>query len=218
MDKFLNFCFKTGKILFSVLLIISLIVSLVTLCQTGIETVKLNNIKISYNYNIKQLVYNDAHQTKKQKTDINTNKNELKIENDIKKFAEEKNLSQYKTNELIHSVSLFEENEQENFFNHFIKFFEAYNKEAIALAVAEKKFDKAQVEAFIKQNINEIFSEEYNKFLELYNEEKQLKKLEKQLQESKRNTSFFTFLACFCIFVLCLFLPILIRIEENTRK
>ena len=34
MDKFLDLCFKVGKVLFSILLVISLIVSLFMLCRT----------------------------------------------------------------------------------------------------------------------------------------------------------------------------------------
>ena len=147
-----------------------------------------------------------------------TKKNGLKAEKVIKDFAKEQNLSEQMTNELIRVVSVIDEQEQINYFKHFIKFFNDYKNEAIALMVKEKGVDKAQIEEYIKTNINNIVSEEYNKFYELYNSEKEVKAVEKQEQENQRNLNFIAFLISLGIFILCLFLPILIRIEENTRK
>ena len=218
MDKFLNLCFKTGKVIFSVLLVISMIVAVVMLGQTASDTIKLQDIKVTYKYDVKQIVKNEAHPEQQQKINVDTKKNELKAEKEINDFAKKQNLSEAMTLELKRVVTLIDENEQITFFENFVKFFDDYINETIAIIVKEQNADETKMREYVKQHINDIVSGSYNKFLALYDDEKEIKNAEKQKQENKRNMNFMAFLVALGIFILCLFLPILIRIEENTRK
>lgn len=54
-DKFLNICFKLGKVIFSILLLLALIVTVILWGNTAIQFVGKQNVQITYKYQSKPI-------------------------------------------------------------------------------------------------------------------------------------------------------------------
>lgn len=222
-DKFLNVCFKSGKILFSFLLIVALITSLVFLCQSGYKAVKASQVKMTYDYKIAdafKTLYGDI----------------LPVSNsdDSDKSLKKEETKNYKQSRQIIVDFLKEEGLPEdalNSFSHpdddsqlipYAKGFITYYKNFVSVfqTLLETKTDMSQKQAenVVKANKLNLYQDAVKAYSSEFNKELEEINILKQQKIFERNTSFIAFLISLGVFVLFLFLPILIRIEENTRK
>lgn len=229
-DKFLNVCFKMGKVLFSILLVISLGICLFMFFKTLGNTIKVKNIKMKYNYSAIEAVQEEIEKEygAQAVAPQNIKKIEYKetpLERKIKDFAKEQNLSQSLTNELLQKINLIDEQDRTAYFENFVKFYNVYIDEIFEGFMKMEKFPedvreeaKKDYKVYIKENSNNVIGEVYNCYLKYYNTEKYNINTERQMYISERNVSFISFLISLGVFILFLFLPILLRIEENTRK
>lgn len=226
-DKFLNVCFKTGKILSSVLLVISLLITIGLLWNSCSQAFKVNSINVTYNYDVNNAfdnLYSDIFgvtSTKQNKSDKTAKKEEIsKNEDKALKLLGEFLATREIPTEAADSFRLPTDDKQSvPFVKAFIVYYDNYISEFSKLLVAKANVKNPKdILNILKQNKIQLFNDAFNSFADAYDNEKSEVDQKKVSQETARNTSFIAFLISLGIFVLFLFLPILIRIEENTRK
>lgn len=222
-DKFLNVCFKLGKVIFSVLLLIALIVTLVLWVNTGFSYSQSNKIKVKYEYNVKNII-NDMYAYE---FGINPDKNkDVAAESKISKkeqialdiyskfLADNKLPASYKDKINLPS----DDKEKVPFVKCFIVFHDSFKTEFSNFLKKTGKFNDKQIKSIIDNNTENLFKDAMNAYVTAYNSESELVNNEKQQADLKKQASLIGALISLAIFILFLFLPILIRIEENTRK
>lgn len=223
-DKFLNVCFKTGKILSSVLLVISLLITIGLLWNSCSQAFKVNSINVTYNYDVHNAfdnLYSDIFgvtSVKQNKTNetskkSNMSQNEIEALKLLSEFIKSRNLPKEAENNFKLPI---DDEQLVPFVKAFTVYYDNYISEFSKLLVA--KANVKNPEDILKNNKMNLFNDALNSFADAYNNEKNEVDQKKVSQETARNTSFIAFLISLGIFVLFLFLPILIRIEENTRK
>ena len=228
-DKFLNLCFKVGKILFSVLLVIAALTVLYFAVTSAVNTCKLNNLKPTYHYDvINQLTIKyasegifDNNQIKKSVNNTpQKEKQNEKIKTEVSKFIKAENLPQQAENNILDTIIQIDENKQIAFLNGFIKYYKEFittfkNKVIEKNIMSENDAEKALLTSQVKLN---LFTDAFDGYVNEYNQENLMLETKKEEATSERNGAFLSFIISLSIFILFLFLPILIRIEENTRN
>jgi len=221
-DKFLNVCFKIGKVTFSILLLLSLLVTLLLWINIGGLYLNSANHKATYKYDVKKIIQSEMDNLQKPQKENKTNPEQTNIPPDeqtqamnmYNKFIEDNNLPKKE-------LSL--PNERELLYvKGFINFYKDLEKE-LKKAVIEYykgKFQESQIELYYAQPEYKdiLLSNAIEYYIKSYNEEMNTINLKKQQIDQQKQQSFIVALSSLCIFILFLFLPILIRIEENTRK
>ncbi len=225
-DKFLNVCFKLGKIIFSILLLIALIVSIVFWVKTGISYSEINKIKPNYTYNVKYIVherYADElglkHEEVKQeeKTEKKADKDVETAIKEYNKYIDDNHLpASYKFD--IKTIGDPSNKQKAVMINKMLEFHKDYRKEFVNLLKEVTKKPTDNIENFIKDNYKELYNDAATEFLNTLDIENKSIEIQKQAAEQQKQSNLFIALISFGIFILSLFLPILIRIEENTRK
>lgn len=224
-DKFLNVCFKLGKIIFSILLLIALIVSIVFWVKTGISYSEINKIKPNYTYNVKNIVherYADELGLKhlEVKQEEKTEKADKDVEtaiNEYNKYIDDNKLpASYKLD--VKTIGDASNKQKAVMINKMLEFHKDYRKELASLLKETIKKPDDDIENFIKDNYKELYNDAATEFLNTLDIENKSIEIQKQTAEEQKQANLFIALISFGIFILSLFLPILIRIEENTRK
>ncbi len=198
MDKFLNFCFKFGKVFTAILLVLFLFLFLISIIFvfTTIKKVELKPPTFSeINANIQAV--------KNNQTTANNNQAEPYILyiNDISK----KYLSDYGKQVLTKEVNEID-------YKYRIDYLQG--------------FEAALYETKVHGSISKMNQKQYNELFELvvtsYDMYFHRKLQEKELQELKLKTERLVAISIISssilLFILCLIIPLLIKIEENTRK
>ena len=226
-DKFLNVCFSIGKGLFSFLLVITLLVSLGLLVNTGIKCVKISSAKVEYKYDVNNAFHNlysgILDTTETTSNDISQNNNDDDTLSPQKKKAVEILYNFYKeqklSEKLIYDFKFpVDENEIVPYTNNFVAYYNDFIKQ-LAVGLAKKQgISETNVKTIIDNNKTEVYQDALNSYAEEYQNESAQVDSEKQNFVNERNMSLIAFAVSLLIFVLFLILPILIRIEENTRK
>lgn len=221
-DKFLNLCFKAGKLLFSVLLVLAIITTLCLFGRTTYLALKTNSNTVTYNYEAKSLLNEmliDAGL--EEPAEVTTEKVDNKVnqmDKAIDEYCKKQNISTNLTSQVKNIVANLDEDQQKLFWNNFVKYYESFIKEFKKYWTTIKDKKVEDVDKMLNNVRNDMFSEVFNEYLQEYNTEYQTVEAKKNADMADRNMSFIAFLISLGIFILFLFLPILIRIEENTRK
>lgn len=221
-DKFLNLCFKAGKLLFSVLLVLAIITTLCLFGRTTYLALKTNSNTVTYNYEAKSLLNEmliDAGL--EEPAEVTTEKVDNKVnqmDKAIDEYCKKQNISTNLTSQVKNIVANLDEDQQKSFWNNFVKYYESFIKEFKKYWTTIKDKKVEDVDKMLNNVRNDMFSEVFNEYLQEYNTEYQTVEAKKNADMADRNMSFIAFLISLGIFILFLFLPILIRIEENTRK
>jgi hypothetical protein len=221
-DKFLNLCFKVGKMLFSVLLVLAIITTICLFGRTAYLALKTNSNTITYNYEAKSLLNEmliDAGL--EEPAEVTTEKVDNKVnqmDKAIDEYCKKQNISTNLTSQVKNIVANLDEDQQKSFWNNFVKYYESFIKEFKKYWTTIKDKKVEDVDKMLNNVRNDMFSEVFNEYLQEYNTEYQTVEAKKNADMADRNMSFIAFLISLGIFILFLFLPILIRIEENTRK
>lgn len=220
-DKFLNVCFKLGKIIFSFLLLLALVITVLLWVNTGIKAVNEKNIHMTYQYASKPVFDEFAGVSKPEKKketsqDKTTNEEVDKALEILAKFAKDKDLP----SDMVSDTFIMPTDEKEvvSYVNGFIAFYDSFLNDFRTYAKNEKKVDDKKIDAVLKSNRVALYKDILNGYVGEYQNEYEKvnnKKLEAHTQTTINLTAALISLA---IFILFLFLPILIRIEENTRK
>lgn len=221
-DKFLSFCFKIGKVIFSFLLLIAMVVTLILWVKTGIDYYESSKIKIHYDFNVKSIInnmYAEDLGIKQNTTENNSptklSKEEIKAFEILNKFIDDNKLpASYKE-----SVQMpTDDKEKVAFIQNFVSFYESFKTEFIEIVKNKTKFDDNKINLLLEQNKEDLYNDAMNAYINAYTNEVKIVKLEKQTADLKKQASLMASLISLAIFILFLFLPILIRIEENTRN
>jgi hypothetical protein len=198
MDKFLNFSFKFGKV-FTVVLLVALLLSMLCSGINAIKSFKSVNLEIPTFTEIANNARAFQSNTVEQK-DNNVEPYILAI-NEI---AKDLDLNTYGKNIILGSLNDVNEEYKLNyslglkqFLSEYYGFMKAQNKpsvsgEQLATVLNDYKF-------YFQRNVSD----------------KEAKELKLQ---SDRILSLSIFVSSLLLFILCLLLPLLIKIEENTRK
>lgn len=222
-DKFLNTCFKVGKILFSFLLLISLIITLIFWINTAISYTKSNNINVEFKYDANKVIYDMYAQDfgLKQNTPIaSSSKEGISKEKDkafeiLEKFIEENKLPKH----LKNNMQMPNDDELKvKFVKNFTSFYKDFVKSFENVLKNELKKSDEEIKVIMNNNKENIYNDSLNAYLQEFEKEMQTITVEKQATEVKKRADLIAALISLAMFILFLFLPILIRIEENTRK
>lgn len=220
-DKFLNVCFKLGKVIFSALLLLALIVTVILWVNTGVKFVKEQSIQMTYKYESKP-VFEEFAGIKKQTTQKETTQKETTEKSNKKaldilaEFAKAEAIPQNIIDETF--VLPVGENESISYVNGFIDFYKSFFNDLRTYAKNEKKVTDTQIDNALKENKIGLYTD----ILSAYSQQYQLEVEKVTNQKTEIQTQMYANLTAalvsLAIFILFLFLPILIRIEENTRK
>lgn len=224
-DKFLNVCFKAGKILFSFLLLIALIVTIVMWCKTGITFGEESSAKVKYSYDVKNIVQNLYAEdlgvktetiSKQEHEEESVSKDRQKAFDIYNKFIDDNKLPEsYKNN-----VYMPNDDEQKILFvNGLIAFYDNYKKEFASLVKKSRpNLTEEQIQTVLNNVKINLFNDAVAAYISAYEDESNTVANEIQQIQLERQANLIASLISLAVFILFLFLPILIRIEENTRK
>lgn len=210
MNKFYDLCFKFGKGFMGVVLVLIALAVFYFIYSATANSLKINSYKMDYKFPVKTSV--ETKGTKQ--IPENNYKDEI-----IKAFGENK-----PTDRFINTTVNFINNEvKKDDINDFISNLPAYyddaKNEIRELIKAEYKMSDKKIDEDYKKGRNEwddiILKEKY--FVR-YHEQIKAREEQKFSAETQRNLALISLLTCLCMFVMFLTVPLLIKIEENTRK
>jgi len=223
-DKFLNVCFKIGKIFFSILLIISLFSTVWLFVNTAIKMNAVNNTKVEFKYNAKHIVqdlYASDMGVNVSKTEDNSisdkkiSKSKDKAFEIFGKFIDEKGLPQNLKDEMDLPT---DETQIVPYVKGYVSFYDDYVKEFSELLKQAQKLNDEQVRNFVENNKLNLYYDSIKVYINEYQKEITAVTEQKELKNAEKASTLMAALISLGLFILFLFLPILIKIEENTRK
>lgn len=216
MNKFLNACFQIGKWFMSIVLILLLLTGVGLICNIIYKSNNMNAYVMDYKF-----------PTQENETVVEKQNSDKSIIDEISKQYKEQIIAQLKESNvsektadiIIKRMVIVEERDRKDFVNNLSQ----YYKDATKYLINDLKSEYNLSEAEAKQVLNEEKQEINNKiipdkYFQRYSEQVEARNAEQQKIEAQRTTSLIALLVCLCMFVMFLTIPILIRIEENTRK
>lgn len=221
-DKFLNFCFKAGKVLFSVLLVLAMLTTICLFGRTVYLALKTNSNTVTYKYDaellLDEMLIDAGIEEPAPAQNQNIEKKVNPMDKSIEEYCKKQKISDNLTSQVKNRVANLDEDKQKEFWNNFVKYYESFIKEfkKYWTSIQGKKVE--DVDKMLNNVRNDMFSEVFNEYLHEFDTEVQNVEAKKNAAIADRNMSFIAFLISLGVFILFLFLPILIRIEENTRK
>lgn len=198
MDRFLGFCFKFGKV-FTVVLLVSFLLSMVSSGIYTLTTFKKFDLKVP---TFSEMYANiQAVKTSQTSTDNAQVEPYILLINDISK----KYLSEYGKKMLTRNVSEIDY----DYRLEYLKGFEqALNDTVAYIKLKEMKGKQA----------DELFESIITSYDTYFARNIQRKDMQELKQKTERIVAVSTFSSSILLFILCLLIPLLIKIEENTRK
>ncbi len=208
MNKFLNFCFTFGKWFVSVVLVLLLITGIYLGGSVINNTFKADSYKMDYKFAI-----NEPTQQQTTTQTKNTYKEDI-----IKAFGENKPTDRF----VNKTVKFIETKVDERDVVDVITNLPAYYNDVKAFIFdtikKENKLSDTQVQQDYKNFRNDWDDIILEKYTIRYAKQSQARIDQKTQSETARTTALIALLVALCMFVMFLIVPILIRIEENTRK
>lgn len=219
-DIFLIACFKLIKILTSIFLFILLLTAVIAGINTVYQGFQSQNLKLNYkaSANFEQ-EYKNGEKNQNidwQKTFKNTeveyfyNTQILKIlkENGVNEDIASFYMEQLKTN--------IEPRDRKDFIDNLSQYYkDMYNLTKKQIKEEYPYVSDREIEIYMKRFKN---TEIHNKYMLRYNREVEHRQMERKSYWLKSGYSLAIVLLCITLFINTLILPILLRIEENTRK
>ncbi len=211
MNKFLNVWFLLGKWMLSIGLILVVLCALYTGFNAAYMTITYKEIPISYTH-----PGNTTNLSQKTIQTTNSNNNELKkrIETIVKAAGMPTNCTQA----ILDKMYKIAPEDKNDFIDHMSDFY----KSTIEIAIKNIKAEYPQIStAEIKKEFsyyNVYKAEIVPVYFDYYTQQKERQIEQENLNTIKRNINLYVLGGCIILFILMLIVPILIRIEENTRK
>ena len=226
MDKFLQLCFKIGKWVLSFVLIILFIAGLILGGLFLYKTAKIGSHPIDYKLN-RDAVLNEMEgntgtknspASKKGKQETLSKKEQYKAE--LKKALKDVAVSDKGINRI---ADFIEESVSEEDIKPFIQNYPKYHQDLMGLISEQIKKNNPQVtDDMIKTHMekNAVGLEEgvLQEYGSQYLKELRIRQSEDVSLRAQRIVLLYAFLITLAVFILFLIIPILIKIEENTRK
>lgn len=209
MDKILNLFSKITKMLATCVLALLICV----IVYFGINTLylgyKQQNTRVSYRYNVPEFI-KTLEQENSQTNDKKPNALDENIVKDLAVFSKENYLDSYQEKIVKNRLLQIDVKERQDFYNGYKIFYKEFIKETEPADEKEKDFFWSEI------GNTQYYILDY--YTTLYNNEKLSVENEIKSLEAKKATNITILLGCVYAFLVLLFLPLLIKIEENTRK
>ena len=220
-DKFLNVCFTIGKTVFSILLLLALVVTIILWVNLGLNYLHSTDQKLSYKYNADEIVFNTyandfgIKKAIKPATVEKQSKEKDKAFEIFEKYIDENKLPA----NLKDNVNMPNDDSQKvPFMKNFPEFYNDFKSAFASLAKENTKLNETQIAKIMDENKVNIYKDAMQAYLKAFEDEARLADIKKQEATVKKQALLMSAITSLALFVLFLFLPILIRIEENTRK
>lgn len=215
-DKFLNVCFKVGKVFLSIMLVLILLSGIGLLFNIVNKTTKMNNIPLEYKFSFEQ--DEDNVETPQVDTKAEKEKISKQYKEQIVTVLKEQKVSEKVADTIINDMVSVEERDRADYVAHLGEYYVDLTKFFTDNIKKEYPSVTAQeiAETFKYGQLNEV--EIPSRYLIRYNRQIELRNAQYTKLQAERTFYLWALLGCLCMFVIFLIVPILIRIEENTRK
>lgn len=218
-DKFLNVCFKIGKVGMSILLVILVLVGIGFIFNASYKTVKMNNIPLEYKFQSEDTT-EAANNNSLSSEDLKIEKEKVEklYKNEIAQIVKENKASEKAVNNIISDLVNVQKADRKDYVNNLSQYYKDLEKYFIDKINSEyPDMSEKEIEEFFKNNqVREI--EIPRRYFVRYNRQIAIRDEAKQALQTARINDLIALLVCISIFLVSLMIPILIRIEENTRR
>ncbi len=215
-DKFLSVCFKIGKVFLSIAIVLIVLTGVYFLFNVGAKTVKMNNISLDYKFSFEQV--DEGSDAPVVDTKAEKEKISKEYKEQIVKILKEQKVSEKVADTIIDNMVSVDEKDRADYVAHLGEYYIDLTKYFTDNIKKEYPDVTAQeiADTFKYGQLNEV--EIPNRYLIRYGRQVELRKAEHEKLQAERTFYLWALLGCLCMFVMFLIVPILIRIEENTRK
>lgn len=225
MNKFLELCFKCSKCLLSIVLILVLLTGLFfiyNVTSTTLQINKIKNLKIVYTYPDEMINQNEELKDI-ERVGASMEQYEEKVTNATQKANIYNN---HIWSAIMTKISDVNPEDREDFINNIPTYYEKRKPPLVDDFVWEVSSTYPRMsEKAIRQHINndvQIQQQINENVLELYfdrySQQAQFKENSINKLKMVRQIQLYIILACLYLFITVLIIPILLKIEENTRK
>ena len=219
MNKFLLLCFKFGKWFVSFVLVILIILGVYFVINAIQNDAKVNTYKMVYQWS------EDGLSNITQQNQISSNRNEnISKKNSyneeiIKAFADKNK----PTDKFVNIVSNYiinnvEERDINDFISNFPTYYEAVKQSLFEIIKQDNRYRNINIEQIYKDERADFDNEILKRYASRYEANVKLRAAQKAEALTARNTSLMALLIVLSMFIVTLIVPVLIKIEENTRK
>lgn len=221
-DKFLNVCFKVGKVLLMIMLVIIILVTIVFIGLSVKTTVEMSKIKNTpYQYlqdteKLEKIIATEGNSDTWDESNIAEKENlEKQYKEKIKQALQNNGMGNYSVDKVLGYLMQVAPEDRDDYVKNMEEHHRIYIKfYADMVAKRLPYYSETEIKKVIVNNDDipqRYYEQRYKKQVE--------EKAEKyQKANTERNFQLLTVLSCIYTFILMLIIPLLIRIEENTRK
>lgn len=217
MEKFLNVCFKVGKVCLMFIIcaiLLSSILFIFTSLGYSFDMQAAKEKELNYVFPVEHVEQALKNETKINKDNTINKAIEETYKEQINKTIKENGLSNNLKSRIINSIADVEESDRLAYVNNMNEFYKAYIKSTVEYTVKLYPYvTKTEVKKYIVQEGSFI-----NYYYGFYKEQAQQRDNDYTDAENARNSQLLCLLGSIFLFIVALIVPILIRIEENTRK
>lgn len=216
MDKFLNLCFKFGKWFMAFVLVILLISGI----YLGVQAIKSDLRADTYKMDYKMSEEGIAGLVKQKESIKNESTKKDSYNDEIVKAFADKNKP---TDKFVNTVSKYiintvEERDINDFISNLPPYYEDVKQSLFNAIKENNKYRNINIEQIYKDERSDFDNEILNRYASRYETNVKLRAAQKTEALTARNASLMALLVVLSMFIVTLIVPVLIKIEENTRK
>ena len=216
MDKFLNLCFKFGKWFMAFVLVILLISGIYLGIQAIKSDLRADTYKMDYKMSEEGIagLVKQKESIKKESTKKDSYNDEI-----VKAFADKNK----PTDKFVNTVSNYiintvEERDINDFISNLPSYYEDVKQSLFNAIKENNKYRNINIEQIYKDERSDFDNEILNRYASRYETNVKLRAAHKAEAITARNASLMALLVVLSMFIVTLIVPVLIKIEENTRK
>ena len=216
MDKFLNLCFKFGKWFMAFVLVILLISGIYLGVQAIKSDLRADTYKMDYKMSMEGVAslikQNDP--AKKESTKKESYNDEIK-----KAFADKnKPTDKFAGDVSNYIVNTVEERDINDFISNLPAYYEDVKQFLFNAIKENNKYRSVNIEQIYKDERTDFDKEILSRYASRYEANVKLRAAQKTEALTARNASLMALLVVLSMFIVTLIVPVLIKIEENTRR
>lgn len=217
MDKFLNLCFKFGKWFMAFVLVILLIVGIYLGVNAIQSDLKADDYKMDYQASENGLA-SLGQQKQSQKQSAGKKAETSYNEEIVKAFGDNKPTDKFTNIVSKYIDNNVEERDVKDFISNLPAYYDSVKQSMFDAIKKEYKATDAQLAEIYKQGRTDFDNGILEKYAERYQANVKLRAAHKAEAITARNASLMALLVVLSMFIVTLIVPVLIKIEENTRR
>ena len=217
MDKFLNLCFKFGKWFMALVLVILLIVGIYLGVNAIQSDLKADDYKMDYQASENGLA-SLGQQKQSQKQSAGKKAETSYNEEIVKAFGDNKPTDKFTNIVSKYIDNNVEERDVKDFISNLPAYYDSVKQGMFDAIKKEYKATDAQLAEMYKQGRTDFDNGILEKYAERYQANVKLRASHKAEAITARNASLMALLVVLSMFIVTLIVPVLIKIEENTRR